>query len=523
MRLKELLEIEILKSCKILTEEIGLDNPVESVMVLEALDIENWSKRNQLILTSFYAFEKIDAAELRDFFKKMAQIGVSGLVVKMDRLITMIPTWMIELSFEYQVPLIKMQQDVSYEAIMLAVYEPIINQQSHLLRTYYDVRQRFMQVDRYSSTFDQIMTEFFELIGNPCTLQIPCLDVNLTFGESFENYVVCDKKPMKTIAFTKNDYDYLQLFSDKANHYTTAVQTNIPNPFDETCILTVYHKSAEIPEYKVMILENVIDAIYEQMQAEYLIKQDRFTKLNHLADAILQNTPSNLAELDKLLIEGKMADFPNYQCVAFSTEGLKDIYNKKLIIKKLRSLKQNYLYFEHHHYLVILYNFNHDQITKKKLLALFDEKHLEEQEAVLAISRVKTKEQLHDILAECLDMIQFNQQFYLGSIIDYHDLGIFNAFIKHHQIDQLDAIVPDNLYQLGEENPELFDTFYTFFEVNRNYKQAAEKLFLHPKTIRYRLNKIQDLLEIDLTNPIQMVNYEIGTYLIYLKKRSQKK
>ena len=56
--------------------------------------------------------------QLRVFFEKMQQIGVSGLVVKVDCLMD---HW--SCSFDYQIPLIKVQQDVSYEAIMLAVYE----------------------------------------------------------------------------------------------------------------------------------------------------------------------------------------------------------------------------------------------------------------------------------------------------------------------------------------------------------------------------------------------------------------
>lgn len=48
-----------LKKGKILTKEIGLDNEVDSAMVLEAIDIENWSRKNQLILTSFYALHDL--------------------------------------------------------------------------------------------------------------------------------------------------------------------------------------------------------------------------------------------------------------------------------------------------------------------------------------------------------------------------------------------------------------------------------------------------------------------------------
>ncbi|MBR8699789.1 PucR family transcriptional regulator ligand-binding domain-containing protein [Enterococcus casseliflavus] len=107
-----------------------------------------------MILTSFYAFKDQSPEELRVFFEKMQQIGVSGLVIKVDRLIPMIPDWVIELSFAYQIPLIKVQQEVSYEAIMLAVYEPLLNHQTQLLRTYYEVRQRFMKVERNHSSFD---------------------------------------------------------------------------------------------------------------------------------------------------------------------------------------------------------------------------------------------------------------------------------------------------------------------------------------------------------------------------------
>ena len=39
-------------------------------------------------------------------------------------------------------------------------------------------------------------------------------------------------------------------------------------------------------------------------------------------------------------------------------------------------------------------------------------------------------------------------------------------------------------------------------------------MFLHSKTIRYRLNKVEQLLDIDLANPLQLLNYEIATYII---------
>lgn len=102
-----------------MTKEIGLDNEVDSAMVLEAIDIENWSRKNQLILTSFYALHDLPEKELENFFVKMRRIGISGLILKTDRFIKMIPEWFIELCFNYEIPLIKITQDISYEKFCL--------------------------------------------------------------------------------------------------------------------------------------------------------------------------------------------------------------------------------------------------------------------------------------------------------------------------------------------------------------------------------------------------------------------
>lgn len=525
MLLKQLLELPILKNSKTLTGSIGQDNPLESVMVLEAIDIEKWSKQHQLILTSFYALTDASMDQVRLFFKTMRKIGVSGLVIKVDRLITMIPEWVIELGVEYCIPLIKVHQDVSYEAIMLAVYEPLLNHQSHLLRTYYEVRQRFMKVERNRSSFDQIMQEFFQLIEKPCFLSIPHLDIHINKGTTFEDYVVIQQYPMKNIEFTKNRYEYLHLFSHKNNQAITAVKVDILNPFNDLCTLLVYQKDAQIPESKVMIIENVIDVIYERLQMEYLQKKERYTRLNNLADAILQNTPTDLNELTLLLEEANIEQYDFYQAIAFSSTNFEDKQRKDLVLQKLHSLRAKHIFFEHHNYLIFLYNFQHasQQITKQTLSKLFDFSILEKEKASLILSEVKRKQAIKEILPECLDSIRFNRHFYLAPILNYSDLGVFSMFIKGHQLENIQQIIPTGLYHLWENEEDLFLTLYTFFISNRNYKKTAETLFLHSKTIRYRLNKIEQLLEIDLTNPIQLVNYEVGTYLLELKKRSQSK
>ncbi|WP_122645590.1 PucR family transcriptional regulator [Enterococcus mediterraneensis] len=522
MKIKDLLELSIFRGSKILTGNIGMEYEVESVMVLEAIDIENWSKENQLILTSFYAFENLDQSALTEFFKKMKEMGISGLVVKVERLIKLIPHWFIKLAEDYEIPLIKVEKDLTYEKIMLAIYEPILDYQSHVLHTYYDVRQRFTKIERNLTSFEQIMHEFQSLIKKDCELQIPSKNLTIASGKQSIDSVVVKTENLKKRSFTKNNYELLTLYSYQTAKEFFALKVNIINRYADDCILYVYQDDSFPKETDLMIIENAVDVIQEKLQLEYLIQKDRFARLNNLAEAILQDPPRNVDELNGLLEEACLNDFPYYQGIAFSTQTLNSRLLKKEILYTLRSLQEKTIFFEHHNYLIVLYNLPDKKATldTDRLKRTFQSVLSEYQPLTFAISTVKEKTELKEILLECLDIIRFNQEYYLDCIVEYSQLGLFRYFLREHDIKNLEKLIPDNLVELSEQNYDLFKTLVTFFQNNRNYKKTAEILFLHSKTVRYRMNKIEDILSLDLTNPIQVLNYETGTYLLDLKKRS---
>lgn len=522
MKIKDLMTLDLFKKCKLLTGDIGLDNIVNSAMVLEAIDIENWSKKNQLILTSFYAFKNVKEHDRIVFFKKMSELGVSGLIVKMDRLIVMIPEWLIDLCFKYDIPLIKAPADISYEKIMLTIYEPILNQQEHLLRTYYDVRQKFTKIERNLRSFDQIMESFYQIIKLPCALKSNDLKIDIHCGKNFNDYIITKEKHFKSTEFTKNIYKQLTLFSQKKNQTITALSTQLQSNFTHQLDLTIYQENKQVmKQADLMIVENAIDLIHEQLQMDYMLKKDRYTRMNNLADAILQNTPGNMDQLNSLLDEANMNNYKYYQGVALSKRQEENQIEEKVLNKKIRSLRPYAIYFDHYNYTVVLFNLKTEQekITKEELEDLLaDDKKLSN-EVLISPSQLKQKHNLKEILFECLDTIRFNKYFYIACVTSIDDLGIFRFFMKDDKFKQIDTIIPDKLVDLQQNNERLFATLVTFFNHNRNYKKTAESLFLDPKTIRYRLNKIETQLGLDLTNPVQMVNYELGTYLLAMRGR----
>ena len=56
-----------------------------------------------------------------------------------------------------------------------------------------------------------------------------------------------------------------------------------------------------------------------------------------------------------------------------------------------------------------------------------------------------------------------------------------------------------------------------YIDENRNIGNAAERLFIHRNTMKYRINKIEEILECDLKEDKTMFNImlclKIGKYL----------
>ncbi|MGC3771528.1 PucR family transcriptional regulator, partial [Enterococcus faecalis] len=304
-----------------------------------------------------------------------------------------------------------------------------------------------------------------------------------------------------------------------------ALEVSIFNSYSTNCLLLVYLQDEKVKETDLVIIENAIDVLQEKFNTENLLKKERYTRLNNLADAILQNTPQNPDELNSLLREVQMQELDSYQAIAFSTKDTNTQLMKERIIALLRTLRVKSIFFDQLNYSAVLFNFNESdgKITKLQLSRLLAELLEENDTLTVAVSSLKSREGIKELLIECLDILRFNETFYNGPIVTLADIGVFKNFIREDQLENLDELIPRALYQLAENNYDLFETLYSFFQNNRNYKQTSEAMFLHSKTIRYRLNKVEQLLDIDLANPLQLLNYEIATYIIKMRRRALEK
>ncbi len=129
----------------------------------------------------------------------------------------------------------------------------------------------------------------------------------------------------------------------------------------------------------------------------------------------------------------------------------------------------------------------------------------------------------HKSLQEAEKCIKFIQRYNSESkILSYTDLGI-QRFILQNPEEEVMEFIQEVLGELikyeNSRKGELLKTLFVFLEWNQNVKKTADVLHVHINTLNYRLKRIEDILQIDLTNSSQLLNIHLAVNIYeYMKK-----
>jgi len=121
-----------------------------------------------------------------------------------------------------------------------------------------------------------------------------------------------------------------------------------------------------------------------------------------------------------------------------------------------------------------------------------------------------------------LQLISMEKQKY---VLSYNDMGIHSLISQIRSPRTLDNYINDKLGKLIEadkvQDSELCNTLRAYIENNCNSNATAELLFIHRNTMRYRLDKIEKILNVDLDD--LSVCLELKLAFIILDFRNSRK
>jgi hypothetical protein len=274
--------------------------------------------------------------------------------------------------------------------------------------------------------------------------------------------------------------------------------------------------------YKIQDLENVLNAHVKITKGTLIIHDSHSVDLKHTYDLdsykIQCNKPLNTSILDLVEIVLKYNENikPFWQRILlnqpYQIQEVPEIYTNnelkcvwlikgKRIIDDLGVVKEIFESSEViaiHKNMLIAIVLETESLTPHQLL---DQIETEIMKSINVIEGpcVQDISDLHQSyeLANELDKMNINN----NKVVQFKN-ALFEQLIAISNHEKLNDFYDKyhEIYPINALNQELTETIYAFFKHNLNITDTANELFLHRNTLIYRLNKIQQLTELDIRN-----------------------
>lgn len=457
--IQELLNNNCLGTSNIIAGFDGLNNKARDVVVLETPDGMRWLKGNEIVLTAGYAF--INEKKYKtEFIKDAYDYNVAAVCIKVGRFFGEIDNQLIDDADKYGIPLIILTKDTIYSSIVRKFYQYIINLKTNSLIEENLAYNKLLNLQSANSNIENIINEVTNLIGEK-------VSYNRFLDESIEHRNIPISK-VENLGYISIDKDILL------------------NEFQNNCI-----------QYAISLIRNKL--ILEQ-KFLYNISQ------NHrvMTKILLQNKNQSQSFIESIITNLNW-DNSGYYCIYFYQ------YPKKLLpnseIRKYFEFKLNkYFLFETDNEGMAIFC----QIERRNLQLILEEfyKKFDKLNENLNIGVSFPKESLLNI-SSSLDEAKKTSKYVNKKIYfveDFPSEKIIFDLIETSNGKEILSKITNNIKKYDDDyNTELYKTFLTYITNDLVRNKTAEELHIHVETLRYRLNKIEDITGYSFNNSKELM------------------
>lgn len=527
------------KEAKIIAGRSGMENEITGAMILEGADIESWGKHGQLIITSFFALQNLSQRDIVHFFRTMCSIGIGALAFKPGRLLNELPSQVIDLCEDFDLPLIRLSPTVKYESILLDVLGHVIDSNITLLNRFYEAHRHVMTLALKQPSIPYILGTLKNSLHADITYLDSERDRRLSTDASLTGFTGFSLTRRDPSAYqTQAYYDARLLFgSDDASAPTmsatrdeTALAVRIPSSDGDDYFLIIHNDGSDLTPLDTMLVENIVSLLQMEILKQNAIKQKLFYQNNNTVhDLLLDRFPSH-ERIDGALTLLGIDHYPLYEVLLIRATLVDPVDNDRqdelhqAIRRRLRTLYPGVVYYVNGDRLVFLHNLRSElsgidvNAVQDMLENLHDSSTLPLFRHLAVLSNQVDRYSLSVINNEVMSVYRlFDASSRNNESIRYRDLGIYKLLLSTKDVSQLEEFVDPRVRRLYSEQPEMFNTLVSLCEHGFSHTQAADELFVHPKTVRYRVERAKTAYGIDIKQPDSYLQVLLASKIYKLK------
>ncbi len=483
----------------------GLEQEVRFIEVMEVPEVEEWATEGLLVITNFYSV-KDNPEKWLDIISGLIEKKAAGIVIKVGRFVEKLPNELIELADRHDFPIITIPKWVAYIDLLTPLYgllrqEGDASADNNALHSFKDMI--------FNSVEEAL--EYLSAILNGGSVYIEDVQGLLLYSSGRFYRDPWRKTGMVFSPPTHSDYqDNLRRWKDRIlrdDHFYIYLPGKLSRliiplftrqeifafihlPFHNQALMnSVSKKSIEAIQHK--LYEIVMSELVE-MQKHCMSRVDEFKRAISNHSNLKAKVILYIKENQKLpLGSSRVVD---YDCM---------LQKKWLdLLDRIPNVEQSFIFEKEEMYvLLILSELRSMEEIVEEVSNIAD--HFPVPDTYVGISPVFYHfNELDAKVKAVTNMMDFGREYYPDNkIYSYYQLGIYEFFIKLSQDYSAREYAQQILGPLESEgDPELLATLIMYLQENGNASRAAEKLYIHRRTMTNRLLKIKSLLNMDLDN-----------------------
>lgn len=539
---EDMLKLDIMKDCSLIAGFKGARNTISIVNIMADPDIMDWVQAGEFLLTTAYFFDKDNLEAQKELIRNCASKNLAGLGIKVKPYLDSLPQELIDLANQLNFPLINIHQSIPLSDVMLPVFKEIFEKQAFLLEKIEKVHEEFMSIMLGGKGIEEITGVVHKNVDNPAVLSLKYSnqiiekfgDVNSSTKERLLKDVkdfyspndgrsklkrLDEDRVLVNGRFVRRMIMPIILKDDVYGHIFTW-STNTPiGGFDLSIIESASTTIALAVLQELSVKE--VEIRYRSEFFEDLISTDSKRKKKALERTHFFNLkPNNYYVIEvmsfKLKFEGEKPDdyvfeyLQDYSNMIVSTvEEVMDYLNLDGIVSTKLNGIQILLSFE-----------DLDSVDQK--LEIFNEKlvgtlsrKFEDIDINVGVGRAyKGLENVNKSFADAVKTIRIAKIITKKDVVTFDELGIFKILSQDFLTEELEDFYKTTLKPLVDydekKSTEFVKTLEAYFTYNGNLTRMSEHLFTHYNTILYRINRINEITNMDLNDPNNRLNLEIA-------------
>ena len=544
---RKLLESEQFPKMKLLCGEKGLDLEVKGIRIIEIEDMERYLTGGEILITSFQVYLSCSDREVEQHFEDLVKSDISGFIVKKRKEYD--PTGR-RLSLlekhckKYEIPLVEISEDSYYWGIIRYVMIQVFDKDTARLKYFKITHDSFntfiLKNNGSSNTASDIIKFLSIMIENPVVLYYGDLNCMVSTNSDNSKLILSDEiQPYKPNIITK--FQYMKQM--KGNCVQYVVKFAILSEVE--IYITITEENRELTELDYMAIENAIINLQYGFLSEFAQNEVKKTYQRDLIHNILNGLLSS-KEMTEAAAQLGMKESDTYRVVDFHTitKNVQRKYTKEqlhevgVIVGELMYLLPDALIYRNMDQIVMIQQVDSNQTE------LEYQKEMEEVEDVIQRSilyrkkdtdfqicigksvegyqRLKESYQEASRAIKYIDIIRLVTGDKNKSVVHYSSLGFFQIFGEIDDVTELERYIPETLKKLylydDEHKGELITTLQMYLRNNQSIKKTADAMFVHYRTISYRLEKIKQISGINFDNANEVLAVSNGLIIYKMLK-----